>query len=180
MSNFSDTLTVGLILLLVFGSVTIYLYTRIQQSEQKINLLETILLDIKVSNEIKLYSDLPVENQEDNQYIPYHEEKTQEPHDIEIKVEALNTTSLTNSIEIEEESDSINYNTMTVKELQSLAVNKGIEGTNKLKKSVLIDLLQNNEKTGSNVMGTMLLSTNSLSSNSLVDNSYNISNDTIE
>ena len=52
MNNISDTLTIGLVLVLLFGSIALYLYTRIQQSEQKINLLESILLDLKMSNEI--------------------------------------------------------------------------------------------------------------------------------
>ena len=59
MTSLSDTLTVGLVLVLLFGSIALYLYTRIQQTEQKISLLETILLDLKMSGEIKSYSELP-------------------------------------------------------------------------------------------------------------------------
>ena len=59
MTSLSDTLTVGLVLVLLFGSIALYLYTRIQQTEQKISLLETILLDLKMSAEIKSYSELP-------------------------------------------------------------------------------------------------------------------------
>jgi hypothetical protein len=60
MSGLSDTLTVGLVLILLFGSACLYLYTRIQQSETKINLLESILLDLKMTNELKSYPPLPV------------------------------------------------------------------------------------------------------------------------
>lgn len=59
MTSLSDTLTVGLVLVLLFGSIALYLYTRIQQTEQKISLLESILLDLKMSSEIKSYSELP-------------------------------------------------------------------------------------------------------------------------
>jgi hypothetical protein len=62
MTSLSDTLTVGLVLVLLFGSIALYLYTRIQQAEQKISLLESILLDLKMSSEIKSYSELPAEN----------------------------------------------------------------------------------------------------------------------
>jgi hypothetical protein len=62
MTSLSDTLTVGLVLVLLFGSIALYLYTRIQQAEQKISLLESILLDLKMSTEIKSYSELPAEN----------------------------------------------------------------------------------------------------------------------
>lgn len=84
MTSLSDTLTVGLVLVLLFGSIALYLYTRIQQAEQKISLLESILLDLKMSAEIKSYSELPAENitqkvsgfsteQVDNNYQPFDE-----------------------------------------------------------------------------------------------------------
>lgn len=59
MSGLSDTLTVGLVLVLLFGSIALYLYTRIQQNEQKISLLESILLDLKMSGEVKGYTESP-------------------------------------------------------------------------------------------------------------------------
>jgi Rho termination factor, N-terminal domain len=59
MNGLSDTITLGLVLILVFGSVCLYLYTRIQQAETKINLLESILLDLKMTNELKAYPSLP-------------------------------------------------------------------------------------------------------------------------
>lgn len=62
MTTISDTLTVGLVLVLLFGSIALYLYTCIQQSEQKISLLESILLDLKMSNELKGYTELPAEH----------------------------------------------------------------------------------------------------------------------
>lgn len=64
MSSLSDTLTIGVVLVLLFGSIALYLYTRIQQAEQKVNLLESILLDVKMSAEIKSYSDLPADAEE--------------------------------------------------------------------------------------------------------------------
>ena len=59
MSYLSDTLTVGVLIVLLFGSICLYLYTRIQQAEQKIHLLESILLDLKMSTEIKSYTESP-------------------------------------------------------------------------------------------------------------------------
>lgn len=89
MTSLSDTLTVGLVLVLLFGSIALYLYTRIQQAEQKISLLESILLDLKMSAEIKSYSELPAENiaqkatglsteQANNSYQPFDEEDENE------------------------------------------------------------------------------------------------------
>jgi hypothetical protein len=60
MPSLNDTLTLGLVLILLFGAVSLYLYTRVQQCEQKLNLVESILLDIKMSAELREYPDLPV------------------------------------------------------------------------------------------------------------------------
>ncbi len=68
MNYFSDALTIGIVLVLLFGSVALYLYTRIQQTEQKNSLLESILLDLKMNAEMKSYSELPAD--EENVSIP--------------------------------------------------------------------------------------------------------------
>ncbi len=92
MTSLSDTLTVGLVLVLLFGSIALYLYTRIQQAEQKISLLESILLDLKMSSEIKSYSELPAENiiqktggfsteQNDMSYTPFNEDDENDNND---------------------------------------------------------------------------------------------------
>ena len=59
MNYLSDTLTVGLVLILLFGSIALFLYTRVQQAEQKMSLLESILLNLKIASEVKEYDDLP-------------------------------------------------------------------------------------------------------------------------
>jgi len=59
MNYLSDTLTVGLVLILLFGSIALFLYTRVQQAEQKMSLLESILLNLKIASEVKAYDDLP-------------------------------------------------------------------------------------------------------------------------
>jgi hypothetical protein len=66
MTSLSDTLTVGLVLVLLFGAIALYLYTRIQQAEQKISLLESILLDLKMGLEIKSFSELPAADLDEN------------------------------------------------------------------------------------------------------------------
>jgi hypothetical protein len=93
MTSLSDTLTVGLVLVLLFGSIALYLYTRIQQAEQKISLLESILLDLKMSAEIKSYTELPAENntqindvysteQLNNTYQPFNDDEVNDNDDV--------------------------------------------------------------------------------------------------
>uniref|UniRef100_A0A6C0DFX5 Rho termination factor N-terminal domain-containing protein n=1 Tax=viral metagenome TaxID=1070528 RepID=A0A6C0DFX5_9ZZZZ len=98
MTYLNDTLTIGLVLVLLFGSIALYLYTCIQQSEQKISLLESILLDIKMSGEIKSYTELPADDSAsgsitpnnstssshastEDAYVPFEEEKPLEETD---------------------------------------------------------------------------------------------------
>jgi hypothetical protein len=70
MPALNDTLTVSLVLILLFGAVSLYLYTRIQQCEQKLNLVESILLDIKMSAELRDYPDLPMQSAPAPVHIP--------------------------------------------------------------------------------------------------------------
>ena len=102
MTSFSDTLTVGLVLVLLFGSIALYLYTRIQQAEQKISLLESILLDLKMSTEVKSYTELPASEEvfaaagstidsAPEHYTPYSEDVPS--HDSEEHSESLVTPS---------------------------------------------------------------------------------------
>lgn len=51
MNPVGDVFTVGIVLLLLIGAVAFYLYTRIAQMEKHMNLLESILLDLKVATE---------------------------------------------------------------------------------------------------------------------------------
>lgn len=99
MTSLSDTLTIGLVLVLLFGAVALYLYTRIQQAEQKISLLESILLDMKMSAEVKSYSELPavemhsepksvasVDSVPTESYTPFEDEQDQEVKEVSTNV----------------------------------------------------------------------------------------------
>ena len=157
MTTLTDTLTVALVLVLLFGSIALYLYTRIQQAEQKISLLEGILLDLKMSSEVKSYSELPAVSQEYTGYAEYVESnevvepsKTVEvaepyvPYDesAEAKSEAKSEVPDT----VIEVSSKIIYDSMTLKELQNLAKSKEITGTGSMKKGQLIETLKASEK----------------------------------
>ena len=169
MASLSDTLTVGLVLVLLFGSIALYLYTRIQQAEQKISLLESILLDLKMSSEVKSYSELPAHEtisanhteayaQHEDCYTeqivhcfdkkelsPVLEEPLAEDTDVEqyksIVADAINEDV---DNDFSESNVSINYESMTLKELQSLAKSRGITGS--MKKGQLIEALKTSDR----------------------------------
>ena len=53
MSFINESLTIGLLLAIVFGALFFYLYTRLTYTEKRISLMENILLDIKMNQEQK-------------------------------------------------------------------------------------------------------------------------------
>ena len=165
MTTISDTLTVGLVLVLLFGSIALYLYTCIQQSEQKISLLESILLDLKMSNELKGYTELPADHHIDMEeqvheavqsipaspksedapaaaYVPFTEDE--ETLDTGVEDLAEDLSEELSSVPSDEASK-VNYEAMTLKELQVLAKSKGITGLTK--KAAVIEALQSAEQT---------------------------------
>jgi hypothetical protein len=184
----SDTLTIGLVLLLLFGSIVLYLYTCIQQSEQKISLLESILLDLKMSGEMKAYTELPADSHEvtiekevvkEDAYVPFEDEAEDPIVESEVSeyksvvadaiddVEEITdlATELTN-----ETSSEPNYESMNLKELQALAKSRGIMGVTK--KNPLIEALKTSDrsvKPGSSGVG----------SNSFLETSGSVSDESL-
>jgi hypothetical protein len=201
MTSLSDTLTVGFVLVLLFGSIALYLYTCIQQSEQKISLLESILLDLKMSAEFKSYTELPAEHESahvkapvvaakddtephHNAYVPFDDAASaeeEEENSTTIEVEELaplsqpspkKSDSLAESsvLDIVQESVS-NYETMSLKELQSLALTRGITGAKSMKKGPLQEALRTSDRVrpGSDVVA---------GSSSFVESSASVSDET--
>ena len=54
MAGLSDSLTIGILLILVFGAVTFYLYSRLTQTDKRLSLMENVLLTLKMSTEASM------------------------------------------------------------------------------------------------------------------------------
>jgi len=80
MSSLNDTIALGLVLVLLFGAAALYLYTRVQQCEQKLNLVESILLDIKMGAELREYPDLGLQQQQSKQQHQSHPSHPSQQH----------------------------------------------------------------------------------------------------
>jgi hypothetical protein len=186
MTALSDTLTVGLVLVLLFGSIALYLYTRVQQAEQKISLLESILLDLKMSAEIKSYSELPAVNHTSisqlsgGDYTLYEDDDnnddisnnkanndTSSVSSASSASSATSATSATSTHSTESIKDvdtsnintpmekvlkmAVNYESMTLKELQTLAKTRGITGANSMKKGSIIEALKTSDRSPTSI-----------------------------
>jgi hypothetical protein len=191
MSTLNEILTVGLVLVLLFGSICLYLYTRIQQNEQKLNLVENILLDLKIANEIKGYPDLPapvgggsaVSSPASASYKPMDIPDVEMATGIEetandssadgsgsssANLEALEEETLPFEATTEDAANgsaangssatspevinvpttkvSANYTAMTFSELKALAKQRGVAGTNGMRRQQLIEALNTSDR----------------------------------
>ena len=172
MASMNDLLTVSLVLILLFGAVSLYMYTRIQQCEQKLNLVESILLDIKMSAELREYPDLPAKAE--SYSLPSQSSTSQSPPSPLAPFEPLHTSQDGSLRNFEEEettgldvndlsepeplpevtvvvepvakpSVSVNYESMTLAELKSLAKQRGITGSSSMKRSQILEALHTSD-----------------------------------
>jgi hypothetical protein len=172
MAGLNDTLTLGLILVLLFGAASLYLYTRIQQCEQKLNLVESILLDIKMSAELQGYPEPPPlkaqqqpepsdhsaigssgSSSNSSNSSPFVTMDEQELYQGAIS-EALDESDGVEAIEAEEivseqtsaptalPKVSTNYESMTLSELKAIAKQRGITGSSSMKRSQILEALK--------------------------------------
>jgi len=189
---------IGLVFLLLIGAVSLYLYMYIQQVDQKVNLLESILLDLKISHEITSFSSsessLPASEFVDKPYVPYmdkpeeaHKEHVINAEDVVNVVGAVDSEHVLDvkeseplkpfqpdedleELELEELQElplpKLNYDNMSLKELQSLAKSKGVSYAT-MKKIQLIETLKGLEQSGfqGSVVGSSFLETSAPVSN---------------
>ena len=159
MAGLSDSLTIGIVLILVFGAAAFYLYSRMTQNEKRLNLLENLLLTLKISTEASLLGPDSVEpvsspspldshdvddvNEEEYadmlKSVPYVPTALTQPADTEDKETLLRT------MDEPKLSLNVNYESMTAKELQALAKERGLPSSITRKK----ELIEALKKTGS-------------------------------
>jgi hypothetical protein len=173
MMAISDGVVIGVVLGLIFTAVCYYLYNRQSQLERKVGLMENILLDLKVTTEQTLLSATePQEPMSTNEELTSYREAiangasesvsprppspVQSGETREVSVEqASRTRTPPGSVHIEREQTTIsnNYESMTYKELQQLAKQRGISGLRNVSKAQVIEALRNydNGGTGSTI-----------------------------
>jgi hypothetical protein len=172
MNGLSDSLTIGIMLVLIFGAVSFYLYSKIGQLEKKMSLLENLLISLKMSTEASLSGPDSIEaisgpfpiaqedidtdtNEEEYSALlkqipsstPLESDDTAESEsDAEMKsLASVGVESVTPAVTQTETSVlpkiDVNYEGMSVKELQQLAKNRGLVNIPGRKKE-LIELLK--------------------------------------
>lgn len=150
----SDGVLIGIVLGLIFAAVSYYLYSRIGQLERKVGLMENILLDLKVTTEqvIMTATEMP-SGLRNNGPEPESESESEDETEAEaegsknVVVEAgqRQKPSQQPKVKVERSSVSVNYESMTYKELVQYAKQKGVSGTRNLSKAQVIDMLRRHD-----------------------------------
>jgi hypothetical protein len=158
MSFISESLTIGLLLAIVFGALFFYMYTRVTYNEKRVSLMENILLDIKMNQEQQPLHILPpipqnisfhetvtqeedeegeethfeiVENQEEEEYTELLNQVHEEVKIEEVKKEEVAVEKIVNK-----------YDSMTKEELVELVKKRGLRAGNRPGREKLISLLE--------------------------------------
>jgi hypothetical protein len=163
-----DSLTVGIVLALVFGAVCFYLYSRMSQNEKRVGLLENLLLSLKMSTEASLFgpdmveptsspaplSSTDVEEVSEENYAemlkglgsaaaaaPAPAPAAPAPAAVEESVsDEKAAEELLRSLDTRKMD--ANYESMSLKELQALAKQRSLAGAGQMRKRELIDALK--------------------------------------
>lgn len=150
----SESLTISIILTLVFGAVFYYLYSRLGQSEKRVSLLENILLDLKVAMESNLIRREDLDSEEFTRPPPTFFNPVSTLEEVVEETEVAEETQLQQPAqpvqlpqvvpEVSEDSED-QYDKMTNKELKDAAKNLKLKGYSTLSRSELQDMLRNSE-----------------------------------
>lgn len=175
MNGLSDSLTIGLVLALVFGALFFYLYSRIGQAEKRVSLTENILLDLKMATENTMMAmasaSMPGHSHEEHGHdeheeqvervVPVGESKPVDKDEVEqindedfykqiLEQAQAQTSGPTATLEeatVPSTRLDANYEAMTLKELKAEAKRKGISVPNAAHKKDLIDALKRQGQT---------------------------------
>jgi hypothetical protein len=157
MVGLSDSVTVGILLLLIFGAAAFYLYSRMTQNEKRLSLLENLLLTLKISTEASLSGPDLVEAVSNPAPLESHDVdqvNEEEYADMLKEVEPplpprrsngeshaeADAEEMLRSMEVPVASlkteVTVNYESMTVKELQGLAKERGLPSMTRKKELI--------------------------------------------
>jgi len=170
MSLLSESLTIGLLLTLVFGALFFYLYSRVTYAEKRVGLMENILIDIKMKEEQhhmhlpNVPSHMTFNDAASNSInVPFNMPPVAEEHNVpqEIQVEELATpveelqdkelySEVLDNVEVLEEKTQktdvgVNYEAMTKEELIEIAKKKGLRVSNRPGREKLLQIIRQSE-----------------------------------
>jgi len=171
MATLSDTLTMGIVLAVVLGSLFFYLYTRLLQVEKRISLTENILLDLKMATEntlmmmgsaasggIHMFS----EQEDQTEHVeavseaqPLQEQEVEEIKEEDFYKSVLQNAPVEPTVPAASTKMEANYEALTKKELQEALKQRGITLPKGAGRKEMIDVLKKNTAALSSVAATV-------------------------
>jgi hypothetical protein len=172
--SLSESATIGILLLLIFGAVSFYLYSRINYTEKRMGLMENMLLDIKMSLE-SMHKEEPEfvpepvgapRPMESSEAEPLPEEETyyqsvlaQAGENEAAVTETETEAEGTEVVHEEKPAVSVNYESMTKDDLIALAEKRGAKtGKRPGRKDLIAALKKLDETKSGEVSGATLTS----------------------
>ena len=152
MNLLSESLTIGLLLTLVFGSLCFYIYSRVSYVERRVGLMENILLDIKMNQDNQINHVLPTApynvSFQQVSVLPEKQEVVELPTIAteEAAVEEEVYTSVLDEAHGDTPKKEEHYDTMTKDELLEVAKQKGLRVGNRPGREKLLQLLRKSEE----------------------------------
>jgi len=165
MAGLGDPLTIGILLSLIFGAVGFYLYSRIGQNEKRVNLLENLLLSLKLNTEASLNGPDSIEPVSMPAPLAADDVDGVDEEEYATLAESVNTpvapaptaaAAAAAAAEADEEEAAaallraltpseprkmdLNYEAMSLKELQTLARQRGLSGVPQRKRDLIESL----------------------------------------
>jgi hypothetical protein len=154
MALLNDSVTVGILLVMIFGSISFYFYTRLVQNEKRTALLENLLLSLKMNTEASFMgSDMfsgpdtvtpisaPTPLKEEDVDTIDEDKYAEMLQGIPTPSASSDAAAAATDAEPKEKGVAANYEAMTLKELQALGRQSGVS-VHGLKKKEIIDSLK--------------------------------------
>jgi len=168
MATLSDTLTMGIVLAVVLGSLFFYLYTRLLQVEKRISLTENILLDLKMATEntLMMMGSAPSgvghmfsEHEEQTEHVeavseaqPLQEQEVEEIKEEDFYKSVLQNAPVEPTVPAPSTKMEANYEALTKKELQEALKQRGITLPKGAGRKEMIDVLKKNAAASSSTV----------------------------
>jgi len=168
MATLSDTLTMGIVLAVVLGSLFFYLYTRLLQVEKRISLTENILLDLKMATEntLMMMGSAPSggahmfsEQEDQTEHVeavseaqPLQEQEVEEIREEDFYKSVLQNAPVEPTVPAASTKMEANYEALTKKELQEALKQRGITLPKGAGRKEMIDVLKKNAAASSSTV----------------------------
>lgn len=170
MAGLTDSVTIAIVLTLIFGAVAFYLYSRMTQNEKRVGLLENLLMTLKLSTEASLMGPEyvepisnpaaldtgDVEEVAEGEYAdllkglgssvrPPTPVTADDQEEMSTLLRSVDAPEVATAAAVEEaparRTMDVNYESMSLKELNALAKERGLSGVPNRKRD-LIDALK--------------------------------------